>query len=64
MTPGREVAGTVDLLGPGADERWRGRRVVAHLGQASGGYAELARRARPRRCTRSPRAWRRGGGGA
>jgi NADPH:quinone reductase len=42
MTPGREVAGTVDLLGPGADERWRGRRVVAHLGQANGGYAELA----------------------
>jgi NADPH2:quinone reductase len=42
MTPGREVAGTVDMLGPGADERWRGRRVVAHLGQANGGYAELA----------------------
>ena len=42
MTPGREVAGTVDLLGPGADEHWRGRRVVAHLGQANGGYAELA----------------------
>jgi NADPH2:quinone reductase len=31
MTPGREVAGTVG-----------GRRVVAHLGMASGGYAELA----------------------
>src|ERR1700755_1784220 len=31
MIPGREVAGTVD-----------GRRVVAHLGIASGGYAELA----------------------
>jgi NADPH2:quinone reductase len=42
MTPGREVAGSVDELGPGVDERWRGRRVVAHLGQASGGYAELA----------------------
>ena len=42
MTPGREVAGIVDLLGPGADERWRGRRAVAHLGQANGGYAELA----------------------
>jgi NADPH:quinone reductase len=42
MTPGREVAGSVDLLGPGADERWRGRRVVAHLGRANGGYAELA----------------------
>ena len=42
MTPGREVAGLVDALGPGVDERWRGRRVVAHLGMASGGYAELA----------------------
>jgi NADPH2:quinone reductase len=42
MTPGREVAGTVDLLGPGAGDHWRGRRVVAHLGQANGGYAELA----------------------
>jgi NADPH:quinone reductase len=31
MIPGREVAGTVD-----------GRRVVAHLGMASGGYAEQA----------------------
>lgn len=42
MVPGREVAGTVDATGPGVDERWVGRRVVAHLGQASGGYAELA----------------------
>jgi NADPH2:quinone reductase len=41
MTPGREVAGVVDLVGPGA-ESWAGRRVVAHLGQASGGYAERA----------------------
>jgi NADPH:quinone reductase len=40
--PGREVAGTVDALGYGVDEAWRGRRVVAHLGPASGGYAELA----------------------
>ena len=31
MTPGHEVAGTAG-----------GRRVVAHLGMASGGYAELA----------------------
>jgi NADPH:quinone reductase len=31
MIPGREVAGTLN-----------GRRVVAHLGMASGGYAELA----------------------
>lgn len=41
-TPGREVAGTVDRTGPGVDEAWLGRRVVAHLGPASGGYAELA----------------------
>jgi NADPH2:quinone reductase len=40
--PGREVAGVVDALGPGADEGLLGRRVVAHLGAASGGYAELA----------------------
>ena len=40
--PGREVAGTVDAVGPEVDERWVGRRVVAHLGPASGGYAELA----------------------
>jgi NADPH:quinone reductase len=42
MTPGREVAGTVDALGPGVEAGWRGRAVVAHLGQAHGGYAELA----------------------
>jgi NADPH:quinone reductase len=40
--PGREVAGVVDAVGPGVDEQWMGRRVVAHLGPASGGYAELA----------------------
>jgi NADPH2:quinone reductase len=40
--PGREVAGVVDALGPQVDEQWLGRRVVAHLGAASGGYAELA----------------------
>ncbi|GAA2386793.1 zinc-binding dehydrogenase [Streptomyces glaucosporus] len=40
--PGREVAGTVDALGEGVDPQWLGRRVVAHLGQAPGGYAELA----------------------
>jgi NADPH2:quinone reductase len=40
--PGREVAGLVDALGSGVDEGWLGRRVVAHLGPASGGYAELA----------------------
>src|SRR3712207_1669291 len=42
MTPGREVAGVVDAVGEGVDQGWLGRRVVAHLGQASGGYAELA----------------------
>jgi NADPH:quinone reductase-like Zn-dependent oxidoreductase len=40
--PGREVAGTVDALGPGTDPAWLGRRVVAHLGMVPGGYAELA----------------------
>ncbi|MEU2112186.1 zinc-binding dehydrogenase [Streptomyces sp. NPDC019507] len=40
--PGREVAGTVDRVGEGTDESWLGRRVVAHLGLAPGGYAELA----------------------
>lgn len=42
MTPGREVAGAVDRVGSGAPETWLGRRVVAHLGPASGGYATLA----------------------
>ena len=42
MTPGREVAGTVDRTGPGVDVAWDGRRVVAHLGMASGGYASQA----------------------
>jgi NADPH2:quinone reductase len=40
MTPGREVAGRVDAVGNGVDDMWLGRRVVAHLGIASGGYAE------------------------
>lgn len=42
MTPGREVAGRVAATGPGADPSWLGRRVVAHLGMTSGGYAERA----------------------
>jgi NADPH2:quinone reductase len=42
MIPGREVAGTVDEVGAGVDEEWLGRRAVAHLGPASGGYAERA----------------------
>ncbi|MBQ0883635.1 zinc-binding dehydrogenase [Streptomyces sp. RM72] len=40
--PGREVAGVVDALGAGTPDGWLGRRVVAHLGFAPGGYAELA----------------------
>jgi NADPH:quinone reductase len=40
--PGREVAGVVDAVGPDTDDGWLGRRVVAHLGAASAGYAELA----------------------
>jgi NADPH:quinone reductase len=42
MTPGREAAGVIDEIGPGVDEQLLGVRVVAHLGLASGGYAELA----------------------
>lgn len=40
--PGREVAGVVVALGEGTDADWLGKRVVAHLGFAPGGYAELA----------------------
>jgi NADPH2:quinone reductase len=40
--PGREVAGTVDLVGAGVDPAWRGRRVVVHLGYVPGGYATQA----------------------
>lgn len=42
MTPGREVAGRIDAVGLGVDREWLGKRIVAHLGQASGGYAEQA----------------------
>lgn len=42
MTPGREVAGRIDEIGSGVAPEWRGKRVVAHLGMASGGYAEQA----------------------
>lgn len=42
MTPGREVAGVVGALGAGVPGEWLNARVVAHLGQASGGYAEQA----------------------
>lgn len=40
--PGREVAGTVDAVGEGVDASRLGKRVVAHIGFAPGGYAELA----------------------
>jgi threonine dehydrogenase-like Zn-dependent dehydrogenase len=40
MIPGREVAGVVTALERVADPNWLGQRVVAHLGQASGGCAE------------------------
>ena len=40
--PGREVAGVVDDVGPDPDRAWLGARVVAHLGQVPGGYAEQA----------------------
>ncbi|WP_435612240.1 zinc-binding dehydrogenase [Streptomyces sp. bgisy159] len=40
--PGREIAGVVESLGEGVDGHWLGKRVVAHLGFAPGGYAELA----------------------
>jgi NADPH2:quinone reductase len=41
-TLGREVAGAVDAVGTGVPETWLGRRVVAHLGAAAGGYAGRA----------------------
>lgn len=41
-SPGREAAGIVDAVGEGVDESWIGKRVVAHLGFASAGYAEKA----------------------
>ena len=40
--PGREVAGVIDAVGPGGDPALVGRRVVAHLGMASAGYASVA----------------------
>ncbi|WP_221583431.1 alcohol dehydrogenase catalytic domain-containing protein [Microbacterium sp. G2-8] len=42
MTPGREVAGTVDAVGPGVDRTLIGERAVAHVGFLNGGYAEYA----------------------
>ncbi|WP_262106500.1 zinc-binding dehydrogenase [Arthrobacter sp. Marseille-P9274] len=40
MVPGREAAGRVDAVGDGLNPEWLGRRVVVHLGAASGGYAD------------------------
>lgn len=40
-TLGREVAGTVDAIGPGVDVALVGTRVTAHLGNANGGYAQF-----------------------
>jgi NADPH2:quinone reductase len=40
--PGREVAGTVEAVGPDVPLTWIGRDVVVHLGMAGGGYAERA----------------------
>jgi NADPH2:quinone reductase len=40
-SPGMEVMGVVDAVGPGA-EAWQGTRVVAMPKQAYGGYAEFA----------------------
>lgn len=40
FVPGREVEGTVTEVGDAVDRAWLGRRVTAHLGAASGGYAE------------------------
>ncbi|XVV04961.1 zinc-binding dehydrogenase [Actinosynnema sp. CA-248983] len=42
LVPGSEVAGVVDAVGVGVSSDWVGRRVVAQLGLACGGYAELA----------------------
>ncbi|MEO7555007.1 MAG: zinc-binding dehydrogenase [Acidimicrobiales bacterium] len=42
MTPGREVAGVIDALGPHVEGALLGRRVVGHLGDANGGYASMA----------------------
>ncbi|MGF6824663.1 NADPH2:quinone reductase [Microbacterium sp. ZKA21] len=42
MTPGREIAGTVDAVGAGVDGDLLGTSVVAHVGFRSGGYAEYA----------------------
>jgi len=40
--PGREVAGIIDEVAHDVDRSWIGRRVVTHLSQECGGYAEFA----------------------
>jgi NADPH2:quinone reductase len=42
MTPGREVAGIVDVVGPAVDPDLVGKLVAVDLGARSGGYAQLA----------------------
>lgn len=37
--PGNGVAGRLASIGPGVDDSWVGRRVVAHTGN-EGGYAD------------------------
>ncbi|AOS62085.1 zinc-binding dehydrogenase [Actinoalloteichus hymeniacidonis] len=41
-TPGSQVAGVVDQVGPGVAESWLGQRVAANATGREGGYAELA----------------------
>ena len=36
------MAGVVDAVGAGVPDTWPGKRVVAHLGQVPGGYADQA----------------------
>ena len=56
MTPGGEVAGRVDRVGPEVDAAWIGRRVVAHLGWPA---AATPSRRWPRgpRSTSCPTTW-------
>lgn len=40
LVPGIEHSGTIDALGPGVDEAWRGRRVLSRV--SFGGYADYS----------------------
>lgn len=64
MTPGREVTGRVELLGPDVDPSWPGEYVIADLGVGNGRCAEIAVAAvsqfhRPPVDVDPPRRWRR-----